>query len=544
MFDENGVKNIHDFEDKISNDEFLTPFLTQSANNRLKSIVSTIQEEQNRIIRLPIAKNSIVQGVAGSGKTTVALHRLSYLIYNYKKYALPEDFLIISPNEIFMSYISSILIDLEADKSNSFSLNKVFEFACGNEYKILNKHDQYEKLKTKKISTDYLSYKNSSSFAELIDKYIEDYEHNLFYKDLVVRGVKILDKEEVIKYFKNPHKLNIFSLALNGSRKLALELSINEDLKLKAFSNINRSDATITKKYELKNLVESGNFGYVKNNFNYKFNILTMYKELISNVEKYSNYTEINILKEQTLKNLKNKIFSYDDLGPVLYLYSKHMDVPYFEKLKCVFLDEAQDLSYLMFLALRKLFKNAKFSIFGDIAQGIYSYQSVGGWEEVQNIIGDCELLYLNRSYRTSIEIMAEANNTLAKLGVEPANNVVRHGEEVEFIKTCNFETIKAQLEKLNNEYSNTAIIVKDTDELHKAEEMLKDLNLVVLDETNLTYGQVKNTLLTVQTAKGLEFDSVIIFDNSSYTETPLDLRLLYVAKTRALHKLIINGVK
>ena len=231
-------------------------------------------------------------------------------------------------------------------------------------------------------------------------------------------------------------------------------------------------------------------------------------------------------------------------LKTTLTTYSKHMDVPYFEKLKCVFLDEAQDLSYLMFLALRKLFKNAKFSIFGDIAQGIYSYQSVGGWEEVQNIIGDCELLYLNRSYRTSIEIMAEANNTLAKLGVEPANNVVRHGEEVEFIKTCNFETIKAQLEKLNNEYSNTAIIVKDTDELHKAEEMLKDLNLVVLDETNLTYGQVKNTLLTVQTAKGLEFDSVIIFDNSSYTETPLDLRLLYVAKTRALHKLIINGVK
>lgn len=544
VFDENGVKDIHDFEDKISNDEFLTPFLTQSANNRLKSIVSTIQEEQNKIIRLPIAKNSIVQGVAGSGKTTVALHRLSYLIYNYKKYALPEDFLIISPNEIFMSYISSILIDLEADKSNSFSLNKVFEFAVGNEYKILNKHDQYEKLKSKKLSTDYLSYKNSSKFAELINNYIKDYEYNLFYKDLVVRGVKILDKDEVIKYFNNPHNLNLFTLALNGSRKLALELSINEDLKLKAFSNINKSDATITKKYELKNLVESGNFGYVKNNFNYKFNILTMYKDLISNVDKYSNYTNINILKEQTLKNLKNKIFSYDDLGPVLYLYAKHMDVPYFEKLKCIFLDEAQDLSYLMFLALRKLFKNAKFSIFGDIAQGIYSYQSVAGWEEVKDIIGDCEIMYLNRSYRTSIEIMAEANNTLAKLGVEPANNVVRHGEEVDFVSSCDYATIKSQLEKLNKDYSNTAIIVKDTDELHKAEEMLKDLNLVVLDETNLTYGQVKNTLLTVQTAKGLEFDSVIIFNNSSYTESPLDLRLLYVAKTRALHKLIINGVK
>ena len=242
------------------------------------------------------------------------------------------------------------------------------------------------------------------------------------------------------------------------------------------------------------------------------------------------------------IKNLKNKTFSYDDLGAVLYLYSKFMDIPYYEKLKCVFLDEAQDLSNIMYLSLRKLFKNAKFSIFGDIAQGIYNYQSIDNWQSVQDIIGDCELMYLNRSYRTSIEIMAEANKTLAKLGVEPANNVVRHGEEVEFIDKCDLDTFKSQLEVLNSKFSNTAIICKDTEELRRAEKILAELNLAVLDESNLTYGQVQNTLLTVQTAKGLEFDSVIIFDNSSYTDSALDLRLLYVAKTRALHKLIING--
>lgn len=544
VFKEGEVKSIYDFEDKISNDEFLTPFLTQSADNRLKSIVSTIQEEQNKIIRLPVGKNCVVQGVAGSGKTTVALHRLSYLMYNYKKYANADEYLIVSPNEIFTSYISGILVDLEADKSNSFSLNKVFEFALGNEYKILNKHEQYENLQKKKISTDYLSFKSSKEFAEIIDKYIENYCNTLFDKDLIVKGVKVLDSSIVKPYFQNKNNNNITNLALNGSRKLALELEINEDLQTQALRNVNQSDATITKKHEIRRLLESGNFGYVKNNFNTNFKIFNIYKDFITNIHKYTDYKDINILQTETLNNLKKKILSYDDLGVILYFYSKFLSIPYFEKLKCVFIDEAQDLSIIMYMALRNLFNNATFSIFGDIAQGIYSYQSISNWEEILNIIGNCELLFLERSYRTSIEIMQEANKTLTKLGVKEANNVVRHGEEVEFNKECNYSLIEKQVKELNSKFSNTAIICKDNADLKIAEEMLKELNLIVLDENNLSYGKVQNTLLTVQTAKGLEFDSVIIFDVSKYKENPLDLKLLYVAKTRALHKLIINGNK
>lgn len=544
VFKNGEVSSIYDFEDKISNDEFLTPFLTQSADNRLKSIVSTIQEEQNKIIRLPISKNMVVQGVAGSGKTTVALHRLSYLIYNYKKYANADEFLIISPNEIFMSYISSILVDLEADKSNSFSLNKVFEFACGTEFKLLNKHTKYEMLQNKKISTDYLSYKSSKEFAMCIDKFVLDYLNNITNKPLIVKGVKILDALDVLPYFKNNNDLNLNTLILNASRKIALELEINEDLKLKAFSNVNKSDSTLTKKYEIKRLIESGNFGYVKNNYNTNFKLFNIYKEFISNIEKYSDYKELDILKKQTLNDLKNKTLAYEDMSCLLYLYSKLTNIPYFEKLKCVFIDEAQDLSYLMFLALRKLFKNAKFSIFGDIAQGIYSYESINSWDEILDVVGNCELMYLDRSYRTSIEIMQEANKTLQKLNFKPANNVVRHGEEVEFNKDCNLELIKNQLKVLNEKYNNTAIICKDGKDLEKATEMLSSLNLIVLDENNLSYNQNQNTILTVQTAKGLEFDSVIIFNEQSYLDNSLDLKLLYVAKTRALHKLIINGCK
>ena len=541
QFKDGEVNSIYDFEDKVSNDEFLTPFLTESANNRLKSIVSTIQEEQNKIIRQPIHTNSIVQGVAGSGKTTVALHRLSYLMYNYKKTALPEEYLILSPNEIFVSYISSILIDLDADKARSQSLNQFFSSICGNEYKMLSKHAQYEKLKNKNTPTDYLSFKTSLQFTDLIDNYIKEYTHKTFYKDLVIKGVKILDKEHVIKFFDNPYNIDITTLAFNGSKKLARALSTIPQYKKMAFDNINQGTDNITKKYQLQDIVEKGNYGQIKNNFKVNFKIFNFYKDFITNIN--SQYEHIKTLKQETLLNLKNKTLSHDDIGAILYIYSKLDSFPYLSKLKCVFIDEAQDLSPSMFLALRKLFSSARFSIFGDIAQGIYAYQSIDNWKEVQDIIGECQLLHLNKSYRTSIEITADANTTLAKLGTPPASNVVRHGEKVDYVYNANINTFKDQLLKLNKDYSKTAIIVKDSTELEVAEKMLQDLNLTVLNENNMLYGNSQNTLLTVQTAKGLEFDSVIIFNINSYKDTPLDLRLLYVAKTRALHKLIINSV-
>ncbi|MBQ7351711.1 MAG: ATP-binding domain-containing protein [Clostridia bacterium] len=538
QFKDGQVNSIYDFQDKVSSDEFLTPFLTQSANNRLKSIVSTIQEEQNKIIRMPIHQSSIVQGVAGSGKTTVALHRLSYLMYNYKRSALPEEYLIISPNEIFVSYISSILIDLDADKANSQSINKFFESICSNEYRILNKHTQYESLQKRNIDTSYLSEKTSLKFAQEIDKFIEKINQKIFYKDLILKGVKVLDKDDFIRFFDNPNNLDTNTLSINGCKKLSLTLATSQTLKSKAFHNINIGTDNITKKYQIQNLVESGNFGYIKNCFKTNFKLFSLYKDFITQLD--DNY---KILKKETLANLKNKVISYDDLGSILYLQSRIENIPYLEKLKCVFIDEAQDISALLFLALRKLFKNAKFSIYGDIAQGIYGYQSISNWEEVKSIIGDSEILYLSKSYRTSIEITEEANKTLEKLGTPPASNVLRHGEKVERYQDAKLDTFKTQLETLNKNYSNTAIIVKDSTELKLAEEYLKTLNLTVLDESNILYGKAQNTILTVQTAKGLEFDSVIIFNEDSYSDSVIDLRLLYVAKTRALHKLIINSV-
>lgn len=536
------VKSVYDFEDSISSDEFLIPYLTQSANNRLKSIVSTIQEEQNRIIRLPIFKNTIVQGVAGSGKTTVALHRLSYLMYNYAKQVKPEEYLIISPNEIFMNYISSILVDLDADKANSFSLNTIFEYALGTEYKILHKHTQYEYLKSNNISTDYLKYKTSKNFALDVEMWLESYMNKVFSAPLKISGVKVLSGEICRKYFISYDGATFETIANNGYKKLSLALAYDDKLKKNVFENVDNADIPLNKKLEIKKIIESGNSGFIKKALKINLDVFKIYKTMINEIHNYTNYVDVRTLQRETLARLKNGELSYDDIGVVFYLFSRLSEIPYYKKIKAVLIDEAQDIPIIMYMAFKRLFSAATFMIFGDIAQGIYSYESIDTWEELAELFDNCEILYLNRSYRTSIEIMNEAYITLKKLGMPPVNNVLRHGEEVVYCKDRGADVIEKELEQLSKKYNNTAIICKNNEELKLAEKELESLQLVVLDESNCRFEETKQCLVTVQTAKGLEFDSVIIYDFCSYSDSLLDLKLLYVAKTRALHKLIING--
>ena len=539
---DNEVKSIYDFEDAVSSDEFLKPFLKKGADNRLKSIVATIQAEQNSIIRLPLFQNCIVQGVAGSGKTTVALHRISYLMYNYKNKIRPEEFLIISPNEIFMSYISSILVDLDADKSNSYSLNKVILNLIGN-YTILNKHEQYEYLQKQNISTKYLTFKNSANFKNIIDKYLEYYKEKIFRKPLVVNGIEVLDKDNVFKYFTG-NENTIAELAEHGSKKLGLALYYEDKLKSIALKNINFSSLDITKKEQTRRTITSGNYGFIKKLFKIDKDPIKVYIDFINSLDKFTDFEEIEILKKYTLKNIKSKKLAFDDLASVLYIISKLEILPYYNNLKCVMIDEAQDLSVLMYYALKNVFPKATFAIFGDLQQGIYSYQSIKNWEEVQVIIGNTNILYLNKCYRTSIEIMEEANKVLTKLGQQPASNVVRNAGDVEHYKRNDIDLIRNLIDKYSKEFSTIAVICKDESDLLDASQKLADLNLTVLDETNINYGANSKILLTVQTAKGLEFDSVIIYNRDAFSDEMLDLRLLYVAETRTLHKLIICGDK
>lgn len=537
---ENGdVISIYDFEDTVSSDEFLKPYLSKSADARLKSIVATIQKEQDKIIRLPFYKNFVCQGVAGSGKTTVALHRLSFLMYNYKNKVKANEYLVISPNEVFSSYISGVLSDLNANQALVFTINSLIKNILNADYTLLNKHDQYEYLTQKNKPHNYLKYKGLKEFALALEDFLIDYHNQICNKPLVFNGIEFLSAKEVKSFFPFSKDKTLELQINHGCKKLALSLAYDLAIKEKINKILNESNLDLNKKFNIRKKFESGNAGYLSSLFKTNFNTFAIYKNFITNIEKYSNDENIKDLKEHTLKNIKAKKLSHDDFACILYIACRLTDYPYFNQIKYVILDEAQDLSQLMFKALKMLFKKAAFAIFGDVAQGIYSYQSISNWQHVTDEFERCDLLYLTKSYRTTIEIMQDANITLEKIGLPKAENVVRHGDAVKYLNTNDIQTIKSILEDCNKNFNHTAIICKDNNELTQAINSLSDLHLTVADENSYNINGV-NTILTVQMSKGLEFDCVIIYDNSAYSSSELDLKLLYVAKTRALHKLYI----
>jgi len=542
---ENGqVSDVYDFDDQISNDELLKPYLTKHADNRLKNIVSTIQKEQNKIIRYPFHRNLIVQGVAGSGKTTVALHRLSYLLYNYKKNFKPYQYMILSPNKVFIDYVSSILPELDAQDVVNSGLEQLTKDLLNIDVKVLNKNCQKDFLDKNKISAAYLKTKTSKEYLNAIDKFVQNFENQNFLKPLVIKNVKILDVEDIRKIYTATDGRNCEEKFDMLCKKISMYLQNNFDKRYQILSALQkRQIISFSQKAELNNILEKGCEKYFKKNYNGKTNIFALYKNFVENVQDYCDDKNIDELKKYTLANLNKKTISYDDVGGILYLYGKIKNAPEkYADVRNIFVDEAQDLSIVTFVALSKIFWQSYFSIFGDLAQGMYSYQSISDWQELDLAFANANYLLLDKSYRTTKEIMDNANLTLEKLSMPLAQNVLRHGEKVEFIdcpKQNLCEIANVWLYTLKGKgFKTIAVIFKNDEELDAF--CKSNRQIVKIDENTETYNSPV-VALTVKTAKGLEFDSVIIFNSKLYDlQNPLDLKEFFVAQTRALHKLVV----
>ena len=542
-FDDGQITQVYDLDNSISSDEFLQPYLSSSADNRLKNIIATIQKEQDDIIRMPFGDNLIIQGVAGSGKTTVALHRLSYLIYNNKDYYKPDSYIVISPNAIFKSYISTLLEELDADQVESTNMEEIIENILKNDIKLLSKHEKYYKLIDNGIKADYLKFKGSKEFASLIEKFLENYAKEMFYKDFVIKGACVLSKEFVYKTFLESKRETLEDQIQIWAGKLDSYVKNNDKLEDYLRDLSREGKLSFNDKIFIERTLERSIKGLLLK-FYKKRNILEIYKKFISSIDKLTDYKDKNILKKSTLADLNKNIIAYDDIGAILYLASRISSDFTQTHLRQVIIDEAQDFSYLTFLALKRIYQNAYFSIFGDIAQGIYSYQSIDSWQEIIPLFENVSYLELNKSYRTTIEITESANKILKGLGFNSASNVLRHGYPVEERLTENIEeAIKKEIDDFKSlNFVSSAVICKDEKELKKAREILKDL-VKSYSENDTDIDNNYTSLLTLEASKGLEFDYVIIYDKNSYSSSPLDQRRFYVACTRALHKLVINRI-
>lgn len=555
------VEEIFDV-DSVSDDELLKPYLGASADNRLKNIVASIQSEQNNIIRKSIEENLIVQGVAGSGKTTVALHRIAYLMYNNANRYKANQFMVIGPNRFFINYISNVLPDLDASNAVQVTYEELAsDFTC----EKLIFEDSTKKLSDiidKKAPKDYLKFKSSLKYKELLEKYLNNYEKTVISDTgVIINNIQVLSKDEVMETFNEvigeclEQRLDMTARVLsnriknddtiyNRVKNRMLELEKNEE-------NIDKKRKIA--KQELNMLKDLTNTGFEKQIKKYvsisNLKSINIYKDFVENVDKLylENDVDINSLKENTLKSLKSRIIENEDIAAIMFIRLYLFGNGEYKNIKCVVIDEAQDFGIFSYFVLKKLLSNATFSIFGDMAQGIYSYRAIGDWNEIkENVIFDAEFLNLKKSYRTSIEIMNEANKVSEAIGLGKANPVIRSSGPI--IKT-NIEKDKEALYIVNRvkEYQSQgfksiAIVYKDQTNMMELNRLLKkekiESEIIYKDQEKYNGGVC---ILTSYLSKGLEFDVVIIADadDSIYlSNNILDMKLLYVAMTRALHKL------
>ena len=581
---ENGeLKNLFDI-DITTNDEFLQSYLGANADNRLKDIVSTIQAEQNRIIRSDMWTPLIVQGAAGSGKTTIALHRIAYLVYTHEKSFSPESFMIIAPNTLFLDYISEILPELGVDRVRQTTFEDFAMDLIGKRFKF---RDPYEKLmliasgnnkeKAEKLKAAS-SLKCSMRYKALLDGFLDAVESSMlpkrdftFYNETVM-PYEALQDLFLTEYRRLPVKNRLEELKKHmtytaSKRKSLIAARIEKDcmdevLRLKTFEeDTPERQSKIADQFNKRDFRQKALDREAKKAIN-------EYMEGILKKKTHEHYHDFILYLRDTAANdteayaaewsrevLKSSRIEAEDLAPLIYIKYRIHGIDEKIPVRHIVIDEAQDFSAFQIDVIRRIIKDSSFTILGDLCQGIHSYRSLKSWEElIEGVFPDkrCEFLTLEQSYRTTIEIM-DAANFIAKSmnipGVPLAKPVIRHGAKVKIVRHGNDdeeilsirESIKAYAQK---GMKLIAVIGKTSEECEMLHYSLKkgiaDISLITGAEGEYGGGIM---VVPAHLSKGLEFDAVIIADASSdkYHMGDMDLKLLYVAMTRAMHILDIH---
>ena len=552
-------------QDTLSNDSILLKYLTENSDARLKSIIATIQIEQNRIIRSPLKSDYIIQGAAGSGKTIVALHRIAYLLYNEAKNINESDFMIIGPNKYFLNYVSDLLPDLDIKNVSQFTFDEIALKNIGiSKIKVESMNKTLQGILKGEIDENIIAFKSSIEFLKLIENYINLYVDSHLKDDIVYEGIKLYSAEDIRFNFNNmfgndkscKEKANELIKRLtkkikNNSEDLShsiwlkyrdeiLNLSQDDPKRKKILEKVNKAQTEIKK----------GCPTIVKDYFKFmKVNPLTLYQSFIENLDIiYSSETfDIKRLQEYTNLNLSKKQIKFEDLSPLLLINYMINGVKDFKEYSYLVIDEAQDLSLAEYYMLKKLFPKAKFNVFGDVNQSIYNYQSIHNWYELNSRIFDSKAnkLELNKSYRTTINISNVSNLILNQMSQAPAKCIARTGDELLLSNDISCQNIILQIKTLlDKDYQSIAIICKDDKETHDTYSKLKKmrLNISEITENNDQYNGGL-CIMPSYLSKGLEFDAVIIYNANAqnYSSTNIDMKLLYVAITRAMHDLVIN---
>ena len=497
-------------------DDILQKELSSNADDKMKNIVATIQREQNRIIRNEDIRTLIIQGVAGSGKTSIALHRIAYLLYTFRDSISSKDILIISPNKVFSDYISNVLPELGEETVPETSMEQILSGVLEHKYKYQTYFGLVNELLEKPSSSliNRIAYKASFGFISELDKFILHIE-NTYFKAADVKLTKYITipapfiEEQYLRFNRYPIRRRFDAMA-----DYMLDM-----LKIQYAFTVTTAGRNLLKK-EIR-LMFAGN------------NDIQVYKDFF----KWTNNPGM-------FKMRKGHTLEYSDLAPLAYLHlalEGSGNQPF--RVKHLLIDEMQDYSPIQYKVIQKLFPCRK-TVLGDAGQSVNPYGSSTA-ETIQKSLTASEIMKLCKSYRSTFEITDFAQKIHPNAELEP---VARHGEKPQILQ---FGSAVEELSGImglistyrKSGYKSLGIICKTEQQARKMADMLKsyanDISFLSSQSSAFVQGIV---ITSAHMAKGLEFDEVIIpqTDERNY-RSEIDKSMLYVAVTRAMHRLTLT---
>lgn len=496
------LKHIFDNDLNIS-DSLLQEVLAEESSDKMKNIVNTIQEEQNKVIRNTEDKNLIVEGIAGSGKTSVALHRIAFLLYRIPNLT-SSNVVVFTPNKVFSEYISNVLPELGEDNTYDMTF---YDLLCQNinEYKDIENFTDFisRYYKGNVDNYDMVKYKQSDEIIKDIDNYINNLLSTIKFNDKLEYDNFIeIDTEELNNMLN--YKYNRFPL-FERIKEMSKRIASNN------YEGSTKNASSIEKK--LKELL----------------NIKLDLKDIFNNFyqSKYSKYKD----------KVNDKCLYYEDACIFLYIKSLLVGFNTNHVIKEIVIDEAQDYNKLQYLIIKKTFKTSNYTILGDTNQTINPYYKYDSLEELTSIFESSKYITLTKTYRSTGKIIDYTNKILGLNHVTAIRN--DKASDIIFRNNITKNDFLADINNLKTTSKSIAIITKNDSEAEEVYNMLKDdLDIMLIDG----FGHIKRDLVVVPSyvAKGLEFDSVIIYTDKDNKYQEKDKYLFYVACTRAQHNLII----
>lgn len=565
-------------------DRLLQSMLGNQSSTKMKSIVSTIQKEQNQIIRNEKSKFLIVQGVAGSGKTSAVLQRIAYLLYANRETLNAENMLLFSPNPLFNSYVATVLPELGEDNMRQTTFQEYADERLGDQFHAEDPFEQMETMltvgnkKEEEIRIEAIQYKSSLTFKKLIDNRVAYLaQQGIIFTNVSFQGDPIVSAEKIEQYFYEfissisiPNRLDMITEWLldqveERERYEQYQDWVTEEIELldkedymDAYHEVQDNQYgeeetfdDIDQEWEIlsKNVV-SKHFQPIKDQIQRLafIDVKAMYRQLFKSGEVSPDLPKNwSSICKGTVQKLDSDELAWEEVTPYLYFLDRLQGRRSYTKIRHVFIDEAQDYSPFQFAYLKGLFPNCKMTILGDINQAIYAH-SIGAPSILSNEIAGTEKqerFTLMRSYRSTRQIV-EFTSQLIKGGdqIEPFN---RDGEKPTLTIADNqadlHKKILDQIHALQAAGQQTiAIICKTMNESKMVYDKLhSQISMQLMNQETYTFNKGL-LVLPAYLAKGIEFDAVIIYDASVYSKES-ERNLFYTACTRAMHELHIFSI-